>query len=98
MRSSESLLSLSVGLYCCGPAPVKAVLEGHVDVKYDVPFVFAEVNADIVNWKILSNGSKIMLNSDTCEVGQNISTKMVGINKRSDITASYKYPEGRSNC
>nr|XP_023651201.1 protein-glutamine gamma-glutamyltransferase 5-like [Paramormyrops kingsleyae] len=84
----------SNGLYCCGPAPVKAVLEGHVDVKYDVPFVFAEVNADIVTWMILSNGSKIMLNSDTCEVGQNISTKMVGMDKRSDITASYKYTEG----
>ncbi|KAI1899941.1 hypothetical protein AGOR_G00067110 [Albula goreensis] len=41
-------LELSDGTHCCGPAPVKAVLEGHTDLKYDLPFVFAAVNADRV--------------------------------------------------
>ncbi|KAG5263019.1 hypothetical protein AALO_G00281570 [Alosa alosa] len=25
----------STGVYCCGPCPVKAILEGHTDLKYD---------------------------------------------------------------
>lgn len=79
---------------CCGPAPVKAILEGCTDVKYDVPFVFAEVNADIVTWMVWSDGSKKQLYTDTSSVGQFISTKAVGRNERQDITNQYKYPEG----
>lgn len=45
-------VSLAPGTFCCGPAPVAAVLEGDVNLKYDVPFVFAEVNADIIKWKV----------------------------------------------
>lgn len=41
-----------VGIYCCGPAAVKAILNGETATKYDVPFVFAEVNADCVDWKV----------------------------------------------
>lgn len=44
---------LAPGVYCCGPAPVAAILLGDADVqKYDVPFVFSEVNADIVKWMV----------------------------------------------
>ena len=39
-------------MYCCGPAPVNAILQGEANLKYDVPFVFAEVNADIVKWMV----------------------------------------------
>ncbi|XP_036386811.1 protein-glutamine gamma-glutamyltransferase 2-like [Megalops cyprinoides] len=85
---------LSEGVHCCGPAPVKAILEGHTDVKYDVPFVFAEVNADRVTWMVYADGSKKEIFSDTESVGQNISTKSVGSDKRTNITANYKYPEG----
>ncbi|KAJ8358747.1 hypothetical protein SKAU_G00152720 [Synaphobranchus kaupii] len=85
---------LSDGVHCCGPAPVKAVHEGHTDLKYDLPFVFAEVNADMVLWKILEDGSEKRFWSDTESVGQNISTKSVGSDERLDITDNYKYPEG----
>ncbi|XP_042561158.1 protein-glutamine gamma-glutamyltransferase 2-like isoform X1 [Clupea harengus] len=84
----------SSGVFCCGPCPVKAVLEGHSDLKYDVPFVFAEVNADQVTWMLMRDGSKHRLRTVTSNVGQNISTKAVGAYRREDITASYKYPEG----
>ncbi|ROK31087.1 Protein-glutamine gamma-glutamyltransferase 2 [Anabarilius grahami] len=84
----------SSGTYCCGPAPVKAILEGHTDVKYDVPFVYAEVNADKITWLVMANGSKKKIHSDTRTVGQNISTKAVGSNSRRDITDQYKHPEG----
>uniref|UniRef100_A0A667XEG6 Protein-glutamine gamma-glutamyltransferase 2 n=1 Tax=Myripristis murdjan TaxID=586833 RepID=A0A667XEG6_9TELE len=80
----------SQGAFCCGPAPVSAILKGHVDLKYDIPFVFAEVNADIVS----ATGSKTKMNSDTRKVGQNISTKAVGSSRRMDITDSYKDKEG----
>lgn len=33
----------SQGTYCCGPAPVAAIRDGLVYLKYDAPFVFAEV-------------------------------------------------------
>lgn len=46
------MVSLVVGVYCCGPAPVKAILNGDTDLKYDVPFVFAEVNADCIDWLV----------------------------------------------
>ncbi|XP_045885591.1 protein-glutamine gamma-glutamyltransferase 5 [Micropterus dolomieu] len=84
----------SDGVYCCGPASVTGILNGDTDLKYDVPFVFAEVNADCIDWLIKADGSKVNILSDTKRVGQNISTKSVGSNKRMDITNSYKYREG----
>ncbi|KAK2915533.1 protein-glutamine gamma-glutamyltransferase E-like [Channa argus] len=84
----------SEGVFCCGPASVKAILNGETDLKYDVPFVFAEVNADCVDWLVKANGSKVIISSDTKRVGKNISTKAVDSNKRMDITDSYKYAEG----
>ncbi|KAJ8358756.1 hypothetical protein SKAU_G00152810 [Synaphobranchus kaupii] len=85
---------LSDGVHCCGPAAVTAVREGHTDKKYDLPFVFAEVNADKVTWKILEDESEERIASDPYSVGQKISTKAVGSDKRLDITDNYKYPEG----
>lgn len=43
---------MSEGIFCCGPAPVNAILTGNIDVNYDVPFVFAEVNADCIDWMV----------------------------------------------
>ncbi|XP_039465573.1 protein-glutamine gamma-glutamyltransferase 2-like [Oreochromis aureus] len=86
----------SEGVFCCGPAPVNAILRGDTDVKYDVPFVYAEVNADIVKWMISPDGSKKKMYTDTRSVGQKISTKAVGSWKRVDITDSYKHKEGTS--
>ncbi|CAJ1085723.1 LOW QUALITY PROTEIN: protein-glutamine gamma-glutamyltransferase 2-like [Xyrichtys novacula] len=85
---------LSEGAFCCGPAPVAAIFLGDVDLKYDVPFVFSEVNADIVKWMVSAGGVKIKMHSNTSTVGQNISTKAVGFSIRNDITSNYKHKEG----
>uniref|UniRef100_A0A3Q3AVZ2 Protein-glutamine gamma-glutamyltransferase 2 n=1 Tax=Kryptolebias marmoratus TaxID=37003 RepID=A0A3Q3AVZ2_KRYMA len=84
----------SDGMFCCGPAPVTAILNGDTHLKYDVPFVFAEVNADCVYWLIKRNGTKDKIFSDESKVGQNISTKSLGSDKRLNITDAYKQREG----
>ncbi|XP_072132772.1 protein-glutamine gamma-glutamyltransferase 2-like [Mobula birostris] len=84
----------SEGVYCCGPAPVKAIKEGDIDVFYDVPFIFAEVNADCVTWICSDKGKRMKIDSDTKHVGQKISTKCVGSDEREDITNNYKFSEG----
>ncbi|XP_018414793.1 PREDICTED: protein-glutamine gamma-glutamyltransferase 5-like isoform X1 [Nanorana parkeri] len=86
---------ISGGTYCCGPAPVKAIKEGDMDVDYDIPFVFAEVNGDIVHW-VLRDGGAEKAQIDTYSIGKYISTKGVGSNTREDITSEYKYTEGSS--
>ncbi|XP_042688417.1 protein-glutamine gamma-glutamyltransferase 2 [Centrocercus urophasianus] len=83
----------SEGVYCCGPAPVKAIKEGDLQMQYDIPFVFAEVNADVVYWIVQSNGEQ-RKSIHSSVVGKNISTKSVGRDSREDITHTYKYPEG----
>uniref|UniRef100_V9K8W8 protein-glutamine gamma-glutamyltransferase n=1 Tax=Callorhinchus milii TaxID=7868 RepID=V9K8W8_CALMI len=87
----------SGGVYCCGPCPVRAIREGDVDVKYDAPFIFAEVNADVVSWLVNRNGSKSEVQVEQNKVGKRISTKSVYDDRREDITNEYKYPEGSVN-
>ncbi|XP_068455148.1 protein-glutamine gamma-glutamyltransferase 2 [Clinocottus analis] len=83
----------SEGAYCCGPVPVRAIKQGELTFKYDAPFVFAEVNADVVTTMRKPDGSTSRVTSATV-VGQKISTKSVGSDDREDITHLYKYPEG----
>ncbi|XP_010193224.1 PREDICTED: protein-glutamine gamma-glutamyltransferase 2, partial [Mesitornis unicolor] len=83
----------SEGVFCCGPAPVKAIKEGELQLLYDTPFVFAEVNADVVYWVVRGDGSE-KKSTHSSVVGKNISTKSVGRDSREDITHTYKYPEG----
>ncbi|XP_065705788.1 protein-glutamine gamma-glutamyltransferase 2 isoform X1 [Patagioenas fasciata] len=83
----------SEGVFCCGPAPVRAIREGDLQLRYDVPFVFAEVNADVVYWVVRQDGSQ-KKSTHSSVVGKNISTKSVGRDSREDITHTYKYPEG----
>ncbi|KAM9376109.1 protein-glutamine gamma-glutamyltransferase 2-like [Pholidichthys leucotaenia] len=85
---------LSDGKFCCGPCPVKAIKEGNLEVKYDGPFIFAEVNADITHWMIHQNGQRQKMTVDHRSVGKNISTKSAYGNYREDVTLQYKYPEG----
>ncbi|XP_074533919.1 protein-glutamine gamma-glutamyltransferase 2 [Halichoeres trimaculatus] len=85
---------LSDGEFCCGPCPVTAIKEGNLGVKYDAPFIFAEVNADIIHWIIKPNGQKQKIRVDKGSVGKNISTKSTFGDFRDDITLHYKYPEG----
>ncbi|XP_038662778.1 protein-glutamine gamma-glutamyltransferase 2 isoform X1 [Scyliorhinus canicula] len=84
----------SDGVYCCGPCPVKAIKEGHVDVKYDAVFIFAEVNADVVYWLVNKDGSKKELGVKQHQVGKQIITKSAYADEREDLTNDYKYPEG----
>lgn len=83
----------SEGVYCCGPVPVRAIKEGDLLLKYDAPFVFAEVNADVNTIRRNKDGSTTKVIS-TEVVGQKISTKSVGSDAREDITHLYKYAEG----
>ena len=41
-----------IGIFQCGPASVEAVKNGHVSHLYDAKFVFAEVNADSIEWEV----------------------------------------------
>ncbi|XP_030589927.1 protein-glutamine gamma-glutamyltransferase 2-like [Archocentrus centrarchus] len=84
----------SEGVFCCGPASLKAIKEGELTMKYDVPFIFAEVNADVVDLVRLPDGQFVKFSGSTKSVGCFISTKAVGSEERRDITHQYKYAEG----
>uniref|UniRef100_A0A8C2DUN5 Protein-glutamine gamma-glutamyltransferase K n=1 Tax=Cyprinus carpio TaxID=7962 RepID=A0A8C2DUN5_CYPCA len=84
----------SQGIYRCGPTSVAAVRSGQVYLKYDTPFVFAEVNSDKVYWQRKNNGTFAVIRVDKSAVGHCISTKAVGTDQRVDITHLYKYAEG----
>lgn len=66
-----------------------------MNLDYDSSFLFAAVNADYVTWIHYSNKRKERIYSDTRKIGKFISTKAVGTNSRVDVTANYKYPEGK---
>nr|XP_060627493.1 protein-glutamine gamma-glutamyltransferase E-like [Anolis sagrei ordinatus] len=82
-------------IYQCGLASRVAIKEGDVDLGYECPFIFAEVNADVAFWT-LYNAYQIVKKAspNTRHVGQSISTKAVGRFARLDVTDDYKYPEG----
>ncbi|XP_031701206.1 protein-glutamine gamma-glutamyltransferase 2-like [Anarrhichthys ocellatus] len=84
----------SEGVFCCGPSSLNAIREGELTKKYDAPFIFAEVNADVVDLVRLTNGEMVQFSGSTKSVGCFISTKAVGSDERHDITHQYKYPEG----
>ncbi|KAM3922471.1 protein-glutamine gamma-glutamyltransferase E-like [Leptodactylus fuscus] len=84
---------LSGGVYCCGPASVHAIKEGDIELDYDGPFIFSEVNADRITWVQYDKDLREKVYTDIESVGKNISTKAVGSDKRVDITDTYKYPE-----
>ncbi|KAJ8259032.1 hypothetical protein COCON_G00180440 [Conger conger] len=85
----------SEGVFCCGPVPLKAIKQGELTFKYDAPFVFAEVNADVLTYTRHKDG-KVTKVIHSTSVGRTISTKSVGTDRREDITHLYKYPEGSS--
>ncbi|XP_067910557.1 coagulation factor XIII A chain-like [Heterodontus francisci] len=84
----------SEGMYRCGPASVNAIKHGQVFFPYDAPFIYAEVNSDIVYWKRQKDGSLIKGDVKTDEVGKLILTKEMGSDSSEDITDQYKYQEG----
>lgn len=83
----------SQGTFRCGPASVTAIRSGQVYLKYDSPFVFAEVNSDKIYWQRNLDGTFTQIHSEKKAVGHNISTKAVGSDERNDITYLYKHTE-----
>ncbi|XP_068451422.1 transglutaminase 5, like [Clinocottus analis] len=79
----------SGGVFCCGPAPVKAIKDRRIDLFYDVPFVYAEVNADI-HRIVVSEGRVVGHTRDTEKVGSLLCTKAVGLPRHQNITGDYK--------
>ncbi|XP_009883714.1 PREDICTED: coagulation factor XIII A chain [Charadrius vociferus] len=84
----------SDGMYRCGPASVQAIKHGHVCFQFDAPFVYAEVNSDIVYSRREKNGTQVIEKIDTTHVGQLIVTKEVGGDGMMEITEEYKFQEG----
>lgn len=78
------------GVYCCGPAPVKAVRDRRIDLIYDIPFVYAEVNAD-VHMMIVRDGRVLKRHKDTERVGALICTKAIGFPQLHNITRDYRH-------
>ncbi|RLU19411.1 hypothetical protein DMN91_007968 [Ooceraea biroi] len=92
----------SDSFYQCGPASVEAIKQGAVGYNYDVTFMVASVNADLMRWKEDPESelgySKIDCNK--YHIGRMILTKAPwifdpnGDKDRQDITLLYKPKEG----
>ncbi|XP_016076580.1 PREDICTED: coagulation factor XIII A chain [Miniopterus natalensis] len=85
----------SDGMYRCGPASVQAIKHGHVCFQFDAPFVFAEVNSDLVYITAKKDGTQVVEAVDTTHIGKLIVTKEVGGDGMRDITDTYKFQEGQ---
>ncbi|KAJ3602848.1 hypothetical protein NHX12_030593 [Muraenolepis orangiensis] len=80
----------SAGVFCCGPAPVRALRDQRIKLPYDIPFVYAEVNA-AVHTVVLRQGQVVCSSLDNKKVGSLICTKAVGHSRPCNITADYKH-------
>lgn len=85
----------SDGMYRCGPASVQAIKHGHVCFQFDAPFVFAEVNSDLVYITAKKDGTHVVEAVDTTHIGKLIVTKQIGGDDMKDITDTYKFQEGQ---
>lgn len=88
-----------------GPMSLKAIKSGEVNLPYDGPFVFAEVNADRIYWSQDEEGKMKIARIEKNSVGKHISTKTPfgrapwtdyrhSFCPREDITDQYKFNEG----
>lgn len=82
----------SEGMFRCGPAPVIAIRECRTDLAYDIPFIYAEVNAKVLVF-IVREEKVLGYSTNTERVGTLICTKSIGSSKPQDITFTYKVPE-----
>uniref|UniRef100_A0A7N9I9Y7 Coagulation factor XIII A chain n=2 Tax=Macaca fascicularis TaxID=9541 RepID=A0A7N9I9Y7_MACFA len=85
----------SDGMYRCGPASVQAIKHGHVCFQFDAPFVFAEVNSDLIYITAKKDGTHVVENVDATHIGKLIVTKQIGGDGMMDITDTYKFQEGQ---
>lgn len=83
----------SDGMYRCGPASVSAIKHGQMCYPYDAPFVFAEVNSDVVFYMRNKDGAMEPVKVNRSHVGRAIFTKTPLELTRRDITDQYKFPE-----
>ncbi|XP_052743737.1 hemocyte protein-glutamine gamma-glutamyltransferase [Bicyclus anynana] len=91
--------------YECGPAPVEAIKQGVTDVSYDVDFLLASVNADMVKWikdpQSETGYSEFLTVYDS--IGLMVLTKKPfvfdpnGDEDRQDILGEYKHREGSTS-
>ncbi|XP_033341899.2 hemocyte protein-glutamine gamma-glutamyltransferase [Megalopta genalis] len=92
----------SEGVYQCGPASVEAIRQGAVGYNYDVTFMVASVNADLMRWKEdpESDFGYSKIDCNKYHIGRMILTKAPwifdpnGDRDREDITSLYKAKEG----
>ncbi|XP_051555128.1 coagulation factor XIII A chain-like [Myxocyprinus asiaticus] len=85
----------SDGMYRCGPASVNAIKHGQICYPFDAPFVFAEVNSDVVFYRRrIVDGTYEPVRVNTSHVGRMVLTKNVLNDGRQDIISQYKFPEG----
>ncbi|RZC42409.1 hemocyte protein-glutamine gamma-glutamyltransferase [Asbolus verrucosus] len=92
----------SSNYYQCGPSSLEAIKNGQVGFNYDVGFMVASVNADVMRWKEDATRelgfARIYCNR--YHIGRVILTKQPfffdpnGDRDREDITLQYKAPEG----
>ncbi|XP_067135706.1 hemocyte protein-glutamine gamma-glutamyltransferase-like [Centruroides vittatus] len=92
----------SEGVYRAGPSSLVAIRRGEIGYMFDTPFIFSEVNADVVSWQRDETSDlgwkKMAINK--YHVGKLLATKSVGIDDiRGDkdlqnITDEYKRKEG----
>lgn len=95
LNGSSAHLSFSPSaLGSCSLVPVRAVKEGELQLDPAVLDLFAAVNARCVVWKCCEDGTLELTQSSKKNVGDSISTKVVGSDRCEDITQNYKYPEG----
>ncbi|XP_075702959.1 protein 4.2-like [Rhinoderma darwinii] len=92
--TAQPKYSVTGQLYCSGPAPVRAIKDGHVDLNYDTKLIFSMVYTDTVSLVRDSQGHFRKAFSKIRHVGDGISTKSVRSDVQDDITLHYKYPKG----
>jgi transglutaminase 1 len=92
----------SSGSYQCGPSSLEAIKKGQVGFNYDVGFMVASVNADVMRWKE-DNTRELgfaRIYTNKYHIGRLILTKQPfifdpnGDQDRQDVTLQYKAPEG----
>ncbi|GAA6223531.1 protein-glutamine gamma-glutamyltransferase 2-like [Lates japonicus] len=79
----------SAGIFCCGPCPVAAVQQRGLGVPYDTLFLYASVDADIVQLIVrdgLVVGRRFFNDTATTE----IYTKSIGSDSPENLTFTYK--------
>ncbi|XP_034835150.1 hemocyte protein-glutamine gamma-glutamyltransferase-like [Maniola hyperantus] len=95
----------SSGMFQCGPAPLEAIKQGVIGLNYDVEFMLASVNADLMRWRQdpESETGYSMVDTNNYHIGRMILTKKpfvfdpLGDEDRQNILGEYKHSEGSAS-